>query len=82
VTPSKRLAALFGVALLGVLVAGGLLVAALGGLPAVLGYVAVAAVLLGLGVARARRLAPPPTPARVQHCTCCDGDHTAPVQVV
>ena len=81
-TPPRALAALFLVALVGVLVALGLLAVELGGLPTLLGYVVVAGALLALGVVRLRRLVPPPAPARVQHCTCCDGDHTAPVKVV
>jgi hypothetical protein len=79
--PSRALSALFGVALLGVLLAGGLFAATLGG-PVLLAVYAVAAVvLLGLGVARVRRLArdsaPPP-----RACTCCDGDHLKPIEVV
>jgi hypothetical protein len=78
---SRRLAALFLLALAGVVVAVGLVVADLGGVPALLGYLGVVLVLAGLGVARGRRAA---APARrpVQHCSCCDGDHTAPVRVV
>jgi hypothetical protein len=78
---SRRLAALFLLALAGVVVAIGLVVADLGGVPALLGYLVVVLVLGGLGVARGRRAAAPPPP-RVQHCSCCDGDHAAPVRVV
>jgi hypothetical protein len=78
---SRRLAVLFLLALFGVLVVGGIVAAELGGLPLLLGYVAVTAVLVGVGAARGRRLtaarAAPPV-----HCSCCDGDHTAPVRVV
>jgi hypothetical protein len=83
-TPSRRLSALFGIASLGVLLAGGLLAAELGGLPALLGYAAVVALLLALGVAQVRRLTPP-RPAARPACTCCGpssaGDHTGPVTV-
>ena len=78
---TRRLQVLFLVALLGVLAVVGLVVAAIGGTLAAGVYAVVALVLLGLGAARARAaLAPRTRP--VQHCTCCDGDHTAPVQVV
>jgi hypothetical protein len=79
--PSRGLAALFLAALVGVLLAGGIFVAHLGGRPALVGYAAVVTVLLGLGVARARRMLPAPAAAR-QTCACCDGDHSAPVRVV
>jgi hypothetical protein len=78
-TPSPLLSALFGVALLGVLVAGGLLAFRLGGLAAVLGYAALTGLLLALGVARVRRLVAPSAPLP-RTCTCCGtADHTAPV---
>jgi hypothetical protein len=78
---NRRLAALFLLALLGVLVAGGVVVADLGGPVAAGVYAGVVLALLVVGALRARRAA---VPARrpVQHCTCCDGDHSAPVQVV
>ncbi len=79
---SRRLAALFLLALGGVLVAVGIVVADLGGPPALLAYLAVAAVLLALGAARGRRAAAAPARRPVQHCSCCDGDHSAPVRVV
>ena len=79
-TPPRGLAALFLVALLGVLVVGALVALEVGGVLALAGYVAVVVVLLALAVLRLRRLAPPPAPK--QHCSCCDGDHLAPVRVV
>ena len=78
---NRRLAVLFLVALLGVVVAVGLVVADLGGVPAALGYAAVVVLLLGLGAAYGRRATVRRT-RPVQHCSCCDGDHTAPVRVV
>jgi hypothetical protein len=78
---TRRLQVLFLLALVGVLAALGLVVAELGGPVAVAVYAAVVLGLLVAGAARARAaLAPARRP--VQHCTCCDGDHTAPVQVV
>ena len=78
----RGLAALFLVALVGVLAVGGIVAVELGGLPVLLGYVAVVLVLLGLGAARLRKALPAPAPAPAQHCSCCDGDHLAPVRVV
>jgi hypothetical protein len=79
--PPRALAALFLLALLGVLAVGGLVALEVGGLAALLGYAAVALLLLGLGVVRLRTLVPAPAGPR-QHCSCCDGDHLAPVRVV
>lgn len=80
-TPPRSLLLLFVLALLGVLVTGGLFAAVVGGLPLALGYVALAGVLVVLGAVRARRLVPPPAPAR-RACSCCDGDHDKPVTVI
>ncbi len=80
-TPPRGLAALFLVALLGVLVAGGIVAAELGGAVALVAYAVVVVALLALAVVRLRRLAAAPAPAQ-SHCTCCDGDHLAPVRVV
>lgn len=77
---SRRLAALFLLALVGVVVAVGIVVADLGGLPLLLGYAAAVAVLAVLGATRGRRVAAAAAPPA--HCGCCDGDHTAPVRVV
>jgi len=78
---TRRLQVLFLVALLGVLVVVGVVVADLGGPVAAAVYGVVAVGLLVAGAARARA-AVTARPRPVQHCTCCDGDHTAPVQVV
>jgi hypothetical protein len=80
-TPPRPLLLLFVLALLGVLLSGGLFAAVLGGLPLVLGYVAVVGVLVVLGAVRARRLVPPPAPP-AQACACCDGGHDRPVTVI
>ena len=78
---TRRLQVLFLAALLGVLVVVGVVVAELGGPLAVAVYAVAVLALLAYGAARARAaLAPRTRP--VQHCTCCDGDHTAPVKVV
>jgi hypothetical protein len=77
---TRRLQVLFLLALLGVLVAVGLVVADAGGPAAAAAYAALVLALLVVGAVRARRAAEPRRP--VQHCACCDGDHTAPVQVV
>jgi hypothetical protein len=74
------LAALFLVALVGVLVAGGLVAAQVGGALALAGYTGVVLALLALAAVRLRRLAP--GASQQPHCTCCDGDHLAPVRVV
>jgi hypothetical protein len=77
--PSGRLAVLFLVALLGVLAAVGLVVADLAGPVALAAYVVAVAALLVAGAVRSRRASVRPAPKR---CTCCDGDHAAPVRVV
>lgn len=75
---TRRLQVLFLLALLGVLVAVGVVVHALGGVVAVAGYAVAALALLAVGAGRARARAEP----RGRRCTCCDGDHTAPVRVL
>ena len=77
--PSRRLAGLVLAALLGVAVVLVLLAHAVAGAVAAAATGAVLIGLTGIGAARVRR-ATAPRPA--SHCTCCDGDHTAPVQVV
>ena len=78
---TRRLQVLFLAALAGLLLVVGVVVGELVGPAAVAVYAAL--VLAGLAVA-ARRAKAAAAPARrpVQHCTCCDGDHTAPVQVI
>ncbi len=78
---SRRVQLLFLAALVGVLVCVGLGVLALAGSVPALAYAVVALGLLVAGAARARA-AVAARSRPVQHCTCCDGDHTAPVQVV
>jgi hypothetical protein len=82
---SRRLAALFCLALLGALVMLGLVVGSLAGLVGVVVYVVVAALFVGLAVARGRRLwqadpAGPLPPGRT--CTCCTTSQSDPVKVV
>ena len=80
-TVPRHLAALFLLALAGVLVAAGIVVGELAGPAGAAGYAAVALGAVGYAAVRARRA----TAARQQHgrrCTCCDGDHSAPVRVV
>jgi hypothetical protein len=82
---SRRLAGLFLLALLGALLAVGLVVADLGGGVALAVYaLAVTALLVGGAVAGKCRAATRVAPARSPggHCSCCDGDHTAPVKVI
>lgn len=81
-TPSRRLLALMCAAVVGVLLAVGLVVGALAGLPGVLAYAAVALALVVVGAVRGRRLlAPPPLPPG-RTCTCCTTTHFDPVKVV
>jgi hypothetical protein len=77
---TRRLQVLFLLSLLGVLVAVGVVVGELAGPLAVATYAVAVLALLLVGAARARRTTAARRPA--QHCSCCDGDHTAPVQVV
>ena len=78
----RRLGWLLCAALLGVVLAGGLLVGALVGLPAALAYAVVALGLLVAAISRGRRLlAPPPLPSG-RTCSCCTATHLDPVRVV
>ena len=84
-TTSRRLGVLLCVALLGVLFAGGVVVAALAGLPALVAYAVVALALLCVAAVRGRHLlapAPPPAPAPGRTCTCCTASQHDPVRVV
>lgn len=84
-TASRRLGVLLCVAVLGVLFAGGLVVAALAGLPAVLAYAASAVALLGVAMARGRHLLAPAAPPALppgRTCTCCTASQHDPVRVV
>jgi hypothetical protein len=79
---SRRLAALFCLAVLGILVLGGIVVGSLTGLVGLLGYAAVTGGLLGLAIARGRRLwQPAPLPAG-RTCTCCTTSQHDPAEVV
>ena len=78
----RRLGWLLCAALVGVVVAAGLLVGALAGGAAALAYAVVAVGLLATAITRGRRLlAPPPLPAG-RTCSCCTATHLDPVRVV
>ena len=77
----RHLAVLFLLALAGVLVAVGIVVGELTGAVGAVVFAALALGAVGYGAVRARRAAlARQQPSR--HCTCCDGDHSAPVRVV
>ena len=79
---SGRLRALLCAAVLGVLVAVGLLVAAVASVVGAVVYGVAALVLVVAGAVRGRRLlAPRPLPAG-RTCTCCTTTHFDPVEVV
>ncbi len=85
VTPSRRLGALLCVAVLGVLLAGGLVVATVAGLPALAAYAVGALALLLVAALRGRRLlapVPPPAPGPGRTCTCCTASQHDPVRVI
>ena len=75
---TRRLQALFLLALLGVLVVLGLLAWGVGGTPLAAGYAVAVLVLLALGARRARAAAAPP-PGRT--CACCTTTVHDPVRV-
>jgi len=77
---TRRLQVLFLLSLAGVLLAVGVVVGELAGPLAAAVYGAAVLALLVVGAVRARRAVAARRP--VQHCSCCDGDHAAPVQVV
>jgi hypothetical protein len=77
---TRRLQVLFLLSLLGVLLAVGVVVGEVAGPVGAAGYALAAGGLVVLGAARARRASA--SRRLVRHCTCCDGDHAAPVQVV
>jgi hypothetical protein len=81
VRPSRRLAALFLVALLGVLAAGGALVLRAGGGWALVGYAVVVLALLAFGAARARAALAPQRPEG-RTCDCCTSSVHDPVRVI
>ena len=82
-TPSKRLAALFLLALVGVLVLIGVALAEFVGPVAVGLYAAVVLALVVAGAVVVRRRTPPPAPARDHSaCSCCAGSSGVGVEVV
>ena len=81
-TPSRRLAVLFCLAVLGIVVALGLVAAAVGGVLGALAYAVVALVLLGLAASRGRRLLRPAPLPPGRTCTCCTTSQHDPVQVI
>ncbi len=84
--PTRRLAVLACLAVLGVTVLLGVVVASLTGLPGLILYAAIAALLLGVATVRGRRLLRPAArtaplpPGRT--CTCCTTSQHDPVQVI
>ena len=77
----RHLAALFLLALAGVLVAAGIVVGELAGPVGAVVYGAAALAAVGYAAARARRAAAV-RQQQSRRCSCCDGDHSAPVRVV
>ena len=79
---SRRLLALLCAAVLGVLLAVGLVVASVAGVIGAVVYGVAALALVVVGAVRGRRLlAPPPLPAG-RTCTCCTTTHFDPVKIV
>ena len=81
-TPSRRLLVLLCVAVVGVLGAVGLVVGALAGPVGLAVYGAVVLLLVGLGIARGRRVVAGPELPAGRTCTCCTTTHFDPVKVV
>lgn len=81
-TPSRRLGALLCVAVVGVLLAGGLSVAGIAGPAAALGYAAVAGLLFAVAVLRGRHLLAPPAAPVGRTCTCCTATQHDPVRIL
>ena len=81
-TSPRGLLLLLCVAVLGVLVVLGLVVTSLAGWIGLLVYAAVAGLLVGLGIARGRRLLAPPELPPGRTCTCCTTSHFDPVKVI
>ena len=78
----RRLGWLLGVALVGLVVAVGLLAGALLGGAAALAYAVGALVLLAGAITRGRRLLAPPALPAGRTCSCCTTTHLDPVRVV
>ncbi len=79
---TRRLQLLFLAALLGVLVAVGLVVAAVAGPWATVAYAVVVLVLLWLGAGRARAAQARARAAAGRTCTCCTTSQHDPVKVI
>ncbi|HWH30403.1 MAG TPA: hypothetical protein VNU26_15865 [Mycobacteriales bacterium] len=77
----RHLAVLFLLALAGVLLVLGIVLAEVAGPVAAALFAAAAIAALAYGATRARRAAVARQPPS-RRCTCCDGDHSAPVRVV
>jgi membrane protease YdiL (CAAX protease family) len=82
VTPSRRLGALLCAAVVGLLVAVGLVVLTAGGPWAAVAYAVVAVALLRVAVVRGRSVLAPPVPPPGRTCTCCTTSQLDPVRVV
>ena len=81
-TASRRLQLLFLIALLGVLVCVGLVVATLAGALAALAYAVLAVGLLVLGAARARAAEQVARREAGYSCSCCTTSQHDPVKVI
>jgi membrane protease YdiL (CAAX protease family) len=80
---SRRLGALLGVALVGVLVAVGLGIAGTAGPTSGLVYTALALVVLALAARRGRSLLTPPAPPPDgRTCDCCTATQLDPVKIL
>ena len=78
----RRLLALLGVSLVGVLAAVGLVVFAAAGPAGAAAYAVVALVLVALAAVRGRRVLAPPRLPPGRTCTCCTTTQFDPVKVV
>ena len=79
---SRRLRVLMCAAVLGVLLALGLVVASVAGVVGAVVYGVLALALVVVGAVRGRRLlAPPPLPAG-RTCSCCTTTHFDPVKII
>ncbi len=81
-TASRRLQLLFLIALIGVLVCLGLVVATLAGAVAALVFALLAVGLLGVGAARARAAQQAARRAAGYSCSCCTTSQHDPVKVI
>ena len=79
---ARRLLALLCVALVGVVLAVGLVVTSLLGTAGAVVYGLAAVALLVVGAVRGRRLLAPPPRNDGRTCTCCTATHFDPVEVV